>query len=353
MKKIILLLLVCFLAMGCAFKRQPKLNLVSEGIDVLPVMSSESNYENRLWVGTFQLVWNDLMDELIKGPVEFYAGTPQIVHDLNKQDFKVDYLSDASYYKKFGKVSVDLKNEIESALKEKFNEKSDILNNFNWTPEKGKYLFYAMLKKDFKFLKAFDKLEMENFGASGEKVQYFGINSKTDEEVHENVRVLFYNSDSDFAVKLLTQQDDYVYLYRTDDNKNFEQFYNDMNEKSKVYDGAKYFAERDRLKVPDIKLYQNKSFKEVCNKQIKNTDLEISDAIETVDFKMNNEGVKLKSEAAIMTKCTAMPPEFQKPPRYFYFNDKFVLFLQEKGKSKPYFALRVSDVALINKTGKD
>lgn len=353
MKKILLLVLICFLAMGCSFKKHSKVDTVKEGIDVLPVMSSESDYENRIWVGTFQLVWNDLMDELIKGPVEFYGDTPEVVRLLNQQNFKTDYLSENSFYKKSGKVSPALRKEIENAIKEKFNETSDILKNLDWKPEKGKYLFYAMLKKDFKFLKAFDKLDMEKFGSTDEKVQYFGINGKTDEEVHNNVRVLFFNSDSDFAVKLVTQGNDYVYLYRTDDNKNFEQFYDDMNSKSIKYSGDKYFAEKDRFKVPDIKLYQNKSFKEVCNKQIKNTDLEISDAIETIDFKMNNEGVKLKSEAAIMTRCTAMPPEFQKPPRYFYFTDKFVLFLQEKDKSKPYFALRVSNVSEINKTGKN
>ena len=44
---------------------------------------------------------------------------------------------------------------------------------------------------------------------------------------------------------------------------------------------------------------------------------------------MNNEGVKLKSEAAIMMKCLAMPIE---RGRNFMFTDNFVLFLIEKGQ---------------------
>ena len=75
----------------------------------------------------------------------------------------------------------------------------------------------------------------------------------------------------------------------------------------------------------------------------------IDKTIETVDFKMNNEGVKLKSEAAIMMKCLAMPIE---RGRNFMFTDNFVLFLIEKGQNVPYYAMRVHDVETLNKTGR-
>ena len=65
-----------------------------------------------------------------------------------------------------------------------------------------------MLKKDFKFVHAFDKLKSEKFGNSRQKVEYFGINTKSNHELYNNVRVLFYNSPSDFAVGLLTQGSD-------------------------------------------------------------------------------------------------------------------------------------------------
>ena len=60
---------------------------------------------------------------------------------------------------------------------------------------------------------------------------------------------------------------------------------------------------------------------------------------------MDNKGVKLKSEAVITTKLTSVGPGRLERPRYFYFDDTFVLFLIEKGKSKPYFALRVHDIS--------
>ena len=55
-----------------------------------------------------------------------------VVENLNKETFTTKELSEASYYKKIGTPSLKLKEEIEKAIKDKFNEKSDILNDFEW-----------------------------------------------------------------------------------------------------------------------------------------------------------------------------------------------------------------------------
>ena len=321
-------------------------------LDVLPLLSSQSNQQNRLWVGTFQLAWNDLMDGIIKGPVEFVNGTPNVVKQLNRQLFKAEYLNDNSYYKTYGEVNPELKTTIETGIKEKFNETSDVLDSLDWTPAPQKYLVYAMLKKDFKFLTAFDKLKPAKFGYSLKKVDYFGIDKNSDSILDDTVKVMFYNSPNDFALTVHTQSDDVLYLYRTNDNKTFDKLYSDMFMKKVQYDGPFDFKSDDEFKVPNISLYKEKSFDEVANQQIKGTDMMIDKALETVDFKMNNEGVKLKSEAVIMTKLAAMLPDEKIKPRKFYFDDTFVLFLQEANKTKPYFALRVNDITLINRTGK-
>ena len=352
MKKIIILLLLFVFTCGCSFHK--KVELVSnEGLQVLPLMSSESTDNNRLWVGTFQLVWNDLMDEIVKGDVKFSGGTPDIVKNLNKQEFKASDLSDDAYYKIWGKASFELRDTIIKGIKDKFNETSDIVGLIDWTPAPSKYVIYAMLKKDFKFLNAFDKLEPAKFGKNEVNVNYFGIKPEHNDELSSNISVLFYNSQNDFAVKLYTQGKDIVYLYRTGDNKSFDKLYADMNLKTEKYQGRKSFGDKDYFKAPDIKLYSERHFNEVCGKPIIGTDFMIDEAIETVEFKMNNEGVKLKSEAIIVTKLTSTGPGHYIQPRYFYFDDTFVLFLQEKDKTQPYFALRVDDVASINKTGKD
>lgn len=346
MRKLFALIIVLLLATSVTFAK------TSQSLDVLPLMSSQSNHADRLWVGTFQLVWNDLMDGIVKGPVKFAGGTPALVKALNKQTFKAEDLSESSYYKTYGETSPELKAEIETAIKEKFNETSDILDGMDWSKGEGKYTVYAMLKKDFKFMTAFDKLKPARFARSLSKVNFFGIDNNSEKILDDMVRVLFYNSSDDFAVAILTEGNDVLYLYRTSDNKSFDKLYADMQSKESEYMGNREFASKDELKIPDINLYKMKSFDELCGHRIKGTDFEIDQAIETVDFKMNNEGVKLKSEALIMTKMTALLPTEVLKPRKFFFDDTFVLFLQEADKEQPYFALRVYDVSLINKTGK-
>ena len=345
MKKILVLLCILLLAGGAVVARSEKT------LDVLPLLSSKSEQQNRVWVGTFQLVWNDLMDGIVKGPVKFEDYKSPLAKQLNKQKFKADQLSEDSYYKTYGETSPELKAEIEAAIKEKFNETSDILDSIDWTKAPGKYFVYAMLKKDFKFLTAFDKLKPARFAHSFKKVDYFGIDRKSDSALDNMVNVLFYNSKNDFAVAIKTDGNDVVYLYRTDDDKTFDKLYSDMFMKKVYYEGPSKFNSDDELKVPNISLYREKSFDELCNHKIKGTDMIISQALETIDFKMDSEGVKLKSEAAIAVRMSALLPE-KIEPRKFYFDDTFVLFLQEADKMKPYFALRVDDVSLINKTGR-
>ena len=321
------------------------------GIAVLPTMNTESSAPNRIWVGTFQLVWNDAIDSLVKKPIEFIEGFNQTAADLNKREINKEDISEASYYIKSGTISPELKTIIENGIKAKFNETSDILDMIDFTYDPNKYLFYAMLKKDFKFLEPFDKLDEEQFGSNPVLVKYFGVNEDSNSKLYKNVSVLFYNKHNDYAVSIHTQGNDEVILYRTDDDKKFNEYYADMKEKTQDFDGSQFFGSYDRLKVPDIKLYQEVNFPELEGKNVVDSNLRIDKTIETVDFRMDNEGVKLKSEAAMVMRCTAVagpPPKIRK----FYFNDKFVLFLIEKGKTVPYYAMRVSDVEALNKTGK-
>lgn len=322
----------------------------AETIEVLPTMTTESSAPNRIWVGTFQIVWNEAIDNVVHKPIKFVGYDSIIAKQLNKKEFKKTNISEDSYYTKTGIVSPDLKSEIEQGIKTKFNETSDILDAFDFSYQPDKIFIYAMLKKDFKFLEAFDKLSDGIFGKNFTPVSYFGINEDSKHKLSKNVNVLFYNSNKDFAVKLFTKGKDEVILYRTNDDTTFDKYFADLNKKAKIYDGNKKFEKDDKLNIPDIKLYQETSFKDVEGHRIKGTNFKIDKTIETVDFRMNNEGVKLKSEAAIMMKCMALPIE---RGRNFMFNDNFVLFLIEKGQKTPYYAMRVNDVEALNKTGRN
>ena len=313
------------------------------GVEIEPTMSSKPVEENRVWVGTFQLVWNDFMDKFVHSAVRFKNGTPEMVWQLNARSFSEKNISDKAYYKYAGRVNKSTKKTIEKAIKNKFNETSDIVDKLDLTPDYNKFIIYAMLKKDFEFLNEFDKLGKSSFG-NIQSAEYFGVDKKSDNELRKGVTVLFYNNENDFAVKLLTKDNDELYLYKTAMNKPFKRLFIDMNVKSSVFKGDTTLKKIDRLKVPNIKFYTEKNFEELENKRVMGTNLVIDKAMETVKFEMNNKGVKLKSEAAMIAVGSALNAE-PEVPRLFYFNDTFVMFIKEADKTLPYFALRVYDIS--------
>ncbi len=352
MKKLLALIALIALCSSAVFAfGQDKTNT---DFVLVPTMQSKTDQQNRAWVGTFQIVWNDFQDNLVKGPVKLVGDEKNItVKELNKQKFKANMISSNYYYKTFGLISPDLKTQIETNLQEKFNETSDILDMIDWAASPDKYLFYAMLKKDFKYYSPFDKLEPGRFSKFSGKVDYFGISPKSDKKLDDMVRILFYNSKDDFAVSIKTTGKDIIYLYRTDDNKTFDKLYRDMMYKERGYMGWHDFLPKDELRVPNLNLYKMQKYPELTKKQIKGTDMMIDEAIQTLQFTMNNEGVKLKSEAAMIAKnCALVPDDKKQAPRKCYFDDTFVVFLQEYDRKAPYFALRVYDLNLINSTGK-
>jgi len=318
------------------------IQVLASDIDILATMHSRSNAQDKVWVGTFQLVWNDFMDKIIHDIVRFREGNPNIVKELNLQSFTTDDLSNKAYYKTTERIKNNTKRKIETTIAKKFNETSDILDQLDLTPAKNRFIIYAMLKKDFEFENEFDKLGTAPFGQEL-TAEYFGIDNHTDKSVKEGVKVLFYNSPTDYAVVLNTKDNDEVYLYKNGANKPFSYLYRDMNEKTALYKGNKSMTNVDELMIPNIKFFSEKSFDEVTDKRIMGTNYVIDQALETVKFNMDNKGVQLKSEAAMTVMLTSAGP-MQEVPRHFYFDDTFVIFLKEKGKNNPYFALRVYDI---------
>ena len=169
----------------------------TEGITTVLTLEDKIQSDT-IWCGTFQLIWNDLKNDLAKQDIVFYDYPElQVVKNLNKETFTTNDISDQYYYKKIGIPSIDLKEEIEKAIKDKFNETSDILNDFNWefdnSDELEKYFLYAMLKKKFQFEKEFKELDNGTFGKY-ENVSYFGIEDSEEKEIRNQVKVLYYKS---------------------------------------------------------------------------------------------------------------------------------------------------------------
>lgn len=317
-------------------------------INVVPTMQDTVS-GNSAWCGTFQLVWNDMQDNLVDGKVKFDEEN-EMVTNLNKQSFTQDSIPEEYYYKNWGVKSPSLKSEIEKGIKDRFNETSDILDLFDWPQENDvrpdEYFFYSMLRRDFEFEYEFDILEKGKFGNT-ENVEYFGITEETDEMVRDQVEVLYYTDSENFAVTLYTKQGDLVTLVRNPEGKNFEEIYKNIDKKYEKYKGSKNFGEKDTLSIPNLNIDALKEYTELENKPFKlkdGTEAVIGQAFQTIKMKLDNKGGSVKSEAG-MAITKGIAPE-EENPRNFNFNDKFTIFLVSESNT-PYFSANIEDITLF------
>ena len=305
---------------------------------------------NKVWCGTFNLVWNDFMNDVVKGNVEFRDGESELANELNKQSFKVDQLSENSYFKIHGQaMGEDLKNKIQNGIKQKFNEDSNLIDRIDWNDSNG-YVLYAMLKKEFNFLEPFSTaMGSMTFNNSEPRIKCFGVDSSNNPIASKNVEVLFYNSEDDFAIKLKTKEGEEVILYKTTgENKSFEENYKEIKKQQINYSGKNTFEENDILRIPFIKVNDEINYDELCGREIKNSNYYIKQALQTIDFELNNVGGSVKSEALI----DATQKTWTEKSRKMIFDSDFILYLKEESKEQPYFALKVDNTDILLDEGE-
>lgn len=318
----------------------------TKGIKTVLTLKDEIQ-DDTIWCGTFQLIWNDLKNNLAKQDIVF---NPQlkVVENLNMETFSTKDISDKYYYKKLGVSTLELKKEIENEIKNKFNETSDILDEFDWDFEDSElesYFLYAMLKKEFQFEKEFEELENAKFGKY-EDTKYFGIKNEEIDEFRNQIKVLYYNSKDDFAIKLITKQEDEVILCKNPKDNTFNSIYESIKKFEQEYKGNRNLLKGETLKIPNIKLNEKNEFTEIENKPFYFSNKKsyyIDKAMQTVQFELDKTGGKIKSEAGMMVLEKAAIIEDEEL-RDFSIDNTFAIFLVEAGKDTPYFAGKINDI---------
>ena len=285
----------------------------------------DENTINNLWVGTLDLAWKELEDKIGLNKIELEGEMPQIANDLNESTFSKEMLNPNDY---------------------KINVERTVTNG---------YKIDATLNKKLNFLESFDNFSdyKWTFGNGEEYIKYFGINNASSEKMNKNVEILFYNKlnngsllSNDMAIKLKTKEGDEIILYRTDDKKSFDEYYEDIKAKTKNYKGRTEFSEDDELRVPYVKVNGIINYNQLYDKKIKNSKgLYIYDVIQNVNFNLNERGCNLSSKATMVTEYMGIGQD----TKYCYFQDTFIIFMKEANSDKPYFALKVDNNDILEK----
>lgn len=303
---------------------------------------------NQIWVGTFQLAWNELAEQLTdNGKVEFVEGNTPLVEELNQKSFTKNDISPEDYYLTVEETRPELKEKIQKEVYEKFkidNTQTLEKMNFNLTPG---YTIYTMLVKNFHFMHPFEQLQSEAFKQSEQKVKYFGISKNSDVEARESVEILFYHSKEEFAIQLNTVENEEIILYKTKENKTFPEYQKRIEEETKKYEGKRKMQKEEELKIPYMNVDTAVNYEELCGKEIKRKEGGyIVVALQTVKFSLDETGGGVISEGVIQ-EVRKSEDINQAEERQFDFNDNFILFLKEKDKQKPYLAFKVNSTEIM------
>ena len=303
---------------------------------------------NTIRGGNLQILRDDIKEDLD------ISSQSSIFNSLDNQLFNSGYLPSKFYYNAFWLISLNLKSEIEKWVQEKFNENMDISRFFNWSiipqdtdyyewKKEKRYLMYSKLKKDINFWYGFEKLEDWDFANISNWTKYFGINCHSNMK-YASVKILYYNSDSDFAVSIATFWWDNIILYRWMRWNSYIDTYNKILSQSKAYKWSHEFSSYDCLKIPEIKINTKKEIKKFKNQKF-------SDNNETYKIQTAIQDIELKFDKITWTqknnKFLLLPNNEWSNYRLLYFDEPFMIFIKEFNKEIPYFAAQISDVTLF------
>ena len=305
----------------------------------------DNNESINVWIGSFKLAWEDLKENYFTGKIEFNNSDNMLNSDIDKDEFSTNDLNQSNYYILAQKSSNKLKEKIINDVKNKFNiNVENNLENINFSSENS-YFIYSMLYKKLDFINHFDRLEDDYFKKSNEKIKYFGIIVGSEEKLNDNVEIMFYN-ENDFAIKLKTIQEDEIVLYYKDEgDKSLKDVYNDVLLKANEYTENKVLEYGDIVKIPYIDINTVINYNELCQKSINSSNEYISNALQSVIFSLNNNGVNIYSDSSIKLNSFVDITDYKR----FIFDNDFYIFIKEKNSDYPYFSLKVNDLDLMCK----
>ncbi len=109
----------------------------------------------------------------------------------------------------------------------------------------------------------------------------------------------------------------------------------------------------DVLMIPEMAFDLTRRYSELIGRHLDPAnetiakDLTLLDAAQTIRFRMDEQGVKLRSSAQMSFGCSAaIPPHIS---RWMVFDGPFLLMLQRENAPLPYFAAWIATTELLRK----
>jgi hypothetical protein len=210
---------------------------------------------------------------------------------------------------------------------------------------------YSYLFKNLEFEHHFQKLHQGTHFA-GTTVRGFGFGTSRAKDLAQaagQVLIHDYRGKNDFVVEIATQSTgDRLLLAKVHPDSTLSETVHNVQSRADTSHGIQPEAET-RLKVPILNFRLTKDYDELLQKHIQCPNQTLNGQFfvmvrQLVQFKLDEEGAKLKSEAVAVTAKGVR--ENEGPPELI-FDKPFLILMERKGAANPYFALWVDNPELL------
>lgn len=298
--------------------------------------------KNLLWCATFQMAW-DSASKHFGGPLKLKPDSP-LAGLLNTGTFDRRWVDEDSVFTAEGLVADGVLDRIDQGAREKTGKDSRLLKDLQKLSDPTDLVFYALLVKDLEFTKPFAKLG--KFDVGKRKVPWFGFTPdlKDREPLLEQVGIHHYNAKDDFVIELISKQTgDQLLLAKLPKPPTTPAAVSRSVLKHLLVDPPAA-THNDLLAVPEIVSDEKVDFPELQGRTLVGSGRLIRSAMQTIDFRMDEKGAKLRSESSITFGCSAEAP---RKVRVMVLDPPFAIVMKRKDAPQPYFVAWIANTDLL------
>jgi len=299
---------------------------------------------NVLWCATMQMAWDRAAGNFGR-PLRVKPHC-QLADSLNRQPFDRRWVDEASVFTASGQVNEGVLDKIDAGMRKKAARRSVLLDDMRKSLAPGDLVFFASLDKDLKFPTPYGKLGGWQVG--DRKVSWFGFtpDAENTAPLHQQTRVHHYGARNDFMVELVSTEpgDQFLLAKLPVVPKSPEDVIG--NVLKHLQKDAPQAGGADLLAVPNVSVRQITSFNELQGKTVAGANRFIREARQSIEFLMDEKGVKLHSEAEISFSCAAHP---RIDPRLMILDPPFAIVMKRRNAPRPYFVAWMANADLLAK----
>ncbi len=298
---------------------------------------------NVLWCATFQMAW-DAAAASQGGKLDLRPRS-RVADSLNRGRFDPRWIDAESVHVTGGSVAGGVLDRIAGA-DGKRGGRSRLLGKLRKESAAGDLVFYASLRKDLAFPAPFARLGSRKVGER--KVAWFGFrpDQKETGTLLKQVAVHHYATRTDFVVELKSGNTNDRLLLAKLPRKPATLEAAARAVTDKVRKDSPTAGAGDLLAVPEVVADEEASFSELEGRTVAGGGRFIRSASQTIDFRMDEKGVKLRSEAQVSLGCSARP---RIDPRLMILDPPFVIVMVRKDAPKPYFIGWMANADLLGR----